>query len=176
MIRRINLCGGPGCGKSASAGRLYGELKAQRHNVEMIPEYVKTWAYAGRHPEGFDQVYIFSKQLYAESTALKHVDRVVCESPLWLAVAYGKRYDAHGWQHLIGLAVEFERHNRSLNVMLDRGDIPYVQHGRYQDYAAAVEMDDAIRSIMDDCGVSYVTVRSGDVAALVDAVTAGLAS
>jgi hypothetical protein len=68
MIRRICLHAGPGSGKSTLAARVFGELKVRGYDVEHVPEYIKTWAHAGRKPESYDQLYVFAKQLPCKLT------------------------------------------------------------------------------------------------------------
>jgi len=161
-IRRINLYGGPGCGKSTAASRLYGEMKAAHYNVEFIPEYIKSWAYAGRVPKLFDQVYIFSKQMQAEAKALQHVDHIVSESPLLLVCSYAIKHHTPGTRQLVELAMEFEQHYPALHVMLDRDGIEYVQHGRYENYEQALVMDQLIENILDGQNIPTKRVKATD--------------
>jgi len=44
MSLRINFFGGPGVGKSTLAAQLFGWLKAENFDAELVQEFVKTWA------------------------------------------------------------------------------------------------------------------------------------
>lgn len=63
MIRRINLFGGAGCGKSCLASKLFADLKAKNYKIELVQEWIKPWAYDGRFPKSWDQFYVFAQGL-----------------------------------------------------------------------------------------------------------------
>lgn len=44
MSTIINMCGGPGTGKSTLTAFVYYTLKSQGENVELDREYIKNWA------------------------------------------------------------------------------------------------------------------------------------
>ena len=47
MIRRINIYGGPGVGKSTLAASIFAFMKKRGDNVELVQEFVKQFAYLG---------------------------------------------------------------------------------------------------------------------------------
>ena len=61
---RICLYSGPGAGKSATAADIFAEFKRKNYSIELVAEYIKTWAYEGRKPESYDQTLIFANQLH----------------------------------------------------------------------------------------------------------------
>lgn len=132
MIRRINLAGGPGCGKTTTAARLFGELSARGHRVEHVREYIKKWAYASRKPQSYDQLYVFAKQVHAEDSVLRHVLHLVTDCPLLVCVAYCKYYGFPAAGDVLSVARRFESEFPSVHILLNRVGIPYVQEGRYQ--------------------------------------------
>lgn len=148
MIRRICCFGGPSCGKSTTAARLFGELKRQDHDIELVQEYVKEWAYQNRKPISFDQIYLFGKQIHAEDVRLQHVKQIITDSPLLLSAAYSILSGFDGYQEIINLAKKFEEVYPSINIILDRTGIEYVDHGRYQNYAEALEVDKLINDVV----------------------------
>jgi nicotinamide riboside kinase len=151
MIRRINLLGGPGSGKTALAAKLFGELAAEGHEVEHVGEYIKKWAYQGRHPISFDQLYIFAQQLHQEDVKLQHVKHIITDSPILLPAVYAKQYGFKGWERLLGFIEDFESEFPSLNIILDRTGIKYVDKGRYQTLETAIEIDGLIRDMVKCC-------------------------
>ena len=156
---RINLFSGPGAGKSTLAARLYGDLKIAGFNIELVHEYIKTWAYLGRVPKSFDQCYIFGKQLHAEDRVIQSgVDHIITDSPVMMQIAYCQRYEKHYWPELLGIAQKFEELKPSLNIFLDRKNIPYQENGRYENYDQAVEMDARILRFMDEHLPGYFPV------------------
>lgn len=160
MIRRINIFGGPGCGKSTAASAVFTNLKCDGYNTELIQEYVKTWAYEGRDIKPFDQLYLFSKQLRKEAVLLhdNRVQLVVTDSPLMMSVCYSTLVDKSLSTHLQGLANEFEKTYEPLNIVLGREGCEYRLDGRYQNYDEAVKMDELIRNYLDRNKVAYTEI------------------
>lgn len=172
-IRRINLFGGPCSGKSSSAldvcrnFKRVAAINPNIHNVELVQEYVKTWAYENRVPQSFDQVYIFAKQLRREDVLLRseQVDVTVTDSPIFLSYCYGEKYDAPGYEALLPIINKFEEKYPSLNIFIDRGNKAYVQKGRYQTEAEAKEMDAFILAkLKTHLGPNgFVTIKHDDI-------------
>lgn len=138
---RVNLYGGPGSGKSTTAAWLFSELKTKQVSVELIGEYVKSWAYQGRKIELFDQIYLLGKQQQSEYRFLKSgVKNIITDSPCWLTGFYAP----------ITLRPPIEAINKiydsmfdSMNIFLHRKGRPYVTEGRYQtpEEARRIDMD-----------------------------------
>ena len=146
-IRRINLYGGPGAGKSTNAARIFAELKLRNYSVEAVHEYVKAWTYMDKPVEGFDQVYLFAKQMYKEETILRSgVDLIVTDAPLYLTCFYSKMYAKSISSNLVSLASAFEEEYPSLNIIVKRPiDKVYDTKGRYQTELESKEFDEKIR-------------------------------
>lgn len=155
-IRRISLFGGPACGKSSTAGWLFAQLKARHLRAELVQEAVKTWAYLGRKPESFDQVFLFAEQMRREEELLRNgVDLVVTDSPVFLAFCYAKHYGMPACEHLAGLSDAFDEKYGSLDLFLERPERPYVGMGRYHTHAQALEMDAFIMERLRQRGHPY---------------------
>ena len=148
-IRRINILAGPGAGKSTLAARLFGDLKARHHDVEQITEYIKTWAHQGKKPQGFDQLYVFSKQLKSEEEALRNVNSIVTDSPLITNAAFCVYYCCDYAREVISLAKNFEDKYKSVNLFLER-TIDYVEKGRYQNLDQSLEVDKILWSLVSE--------------------------
>lgn len=155
MVRRINFYAGPGCGKSTTACDVFAKLKNKVIHekldiqIELVQEYVKSWAWEGIKPKGFDQFYICAQQMRREEIPLRNgVDIIVTDSPLLMQCAYARKYLSPYWEHLVGIAEEFEKQYKSLHVFLERGDRPYVPKGRYETLEQAKEMDSYIKSML----------------------------
>lgn len=147
MLRRINFYAGPGAGKSTLAARTFAELKIRGYDVEHIPEYIKTWAYMGRKPKSYDQLYVYAKQLHTEDAALQHCKHIVTDSPLLMNNAYASYYGCAYTDHMVQLSQAFDRDFPAINFYIDRS-VEYVQHGRYQDLAQAKEFDDFLKDFL----------------------------
>jgi len=163
MIRRINLYGGPGTRKSTKAAHIYSELKGMKCKVELVQEFVKTWAYEQRQPSSFDQLYLFSRQLRMEDIVLRNgVDYIITDSPIGLSICYSQANGFVQWPALTILAQEFERKYPSLNLFFDRSGTDYEEHGRFQKEADAVKMDKIILAYLEGNQLPYHVVNCAD--------------
>lgn len=161
--RRINIFGGPGCGKSTVAAGIFSRLKAEGHEIELVDEYVKSWAYEKREICSFDQAYLFTQQLRKEYLVLRHsTGCIVTDSPLVLSICYAKKYGFKRWECLQSIADDFEEEYPSINVILDRRGCGYKQEGRYEDYEQALEMDRMISNYIYGCGINYCKIPFND--------------
>ena len=140
---RISFFGGPGSGKSTTAARIYSELKERNYSVEHVSEYVKSWTYTGKKPKGFDQVYIFGKQLEYEHRFLSNgVKNIITDSPTFLSGFYAKKYNGLNMAIPIwNLCKIYDSEYPTFNIFLERGDKPYHQDGRYQTEEEARQFD-----------------------------------
>jgi nicotinamide riboside kinase len=151
MIKRINLFGGPGSSKSTTAAWLFSELKTRGKSVELVTEYVKSWAYDKKKVDEFDQIYLLGKQLHSEYRYLKAgVEVTATDSPVLLSGIYADIYykELKIAQDIYAIADKYEIKYPSLNIFLQRNDRPYDPKGRYQTREQAVEIDKVIRDIL----------------------------
>ena len=160
-IKRICLYGGAGCGKSTLAAGLFYEMKKHGFNVEYVPEYIKDWAYEGRIPKSFQQLYIFAKQLNREDVLFPHVSTIITDSPLLMNTVYSKKYNFVGWRQLVAMADLFEEKYPGLHIFLNRGDMGYRTEGRYEDIDGAKSMDAMIKEVLSE-NYAYTEFDSRD--------------
>lgn len=150
----VNLFGGPGVGKSTTAAMLFGQLKADGVNAELITEYAKdkTWS------EDFHtlqcQPYIVGKQMYRQYRVLDKVDVAVTDSPILLGAIYKGFGCVEGWTDV--LIRQFFLFN-NLNVFLVRNsDVhPYNAMGRSQTEEEAMRIDREIWALLGDREIPF---------------------
>jgi len=159
-VRRINLFGGPGVGKSTTAARIFAHLKIKNVSVELVSEYVKSWAAMKRPIRKYDQLYLFGKQQQYEYRWLSHdIEIIVTDSPTFLSTIYAREYVSNEMADaLITLDNLYEEDYPSLNIYLDRGDNDYKQEARYQDEGEARRFDRLIKDGLKTDGVGRRTV------------------
>lgn len=146
---RICLHGGPGTGKSSLAAWLVGELKFQAISVELVDEYVKAWAWQKIPVQGFDQLYLFAKQLRREEILLRNGQSIVTDSPLLVILAYSMKYLPELVEPLRQIARQFEAKYPSLNFYLARSEaLAYNPDGRYEVPAELAEADKRILDVL----------------------------
>lgn len=148
MIRRVNLYGGPGMGKSLTAAELYACYGKLGHSVEHVKEVIKLAAYRGEFPKSYQPLKIFSLQIDAEDGFLEHVQFIVTDSPIHLNVAYNKFYGFEGWEEMLSLANKWEAKMPAYHILMKR-KWPYQTAGRYQDEKAAVFLDSFISDFVE---------------------------
>lgn len=142
----INIYAGPGAGKSTLTCALFAEMKIQQKSVELVREYVKTWAWRGQTIGRWDQVYLYAKQLRAESALYGKVDYLIADCPLGLNAVYEQVYPTRdGSRTMLQLFNDIRLQQQSegirhLDLLIQRTK-PYVQEGRYEDEQAAREVD-----------------------------------
>ena len=148
QIMRINLNAGPGAGKSTTAAWLFSELKGKHISVELVTEYVKSWATQKRNVNSFDQIYLFGKQMQYEFRFLNSgVKNIVTDSPLILSAVYADFYypELNLGQPLLQLMKSYDAAHPSINIFLRRNDKKYIQEGRYQTYEQAKHVDELVQ-------------------------------
>ena len=146
---RINLLGGPGSGKSTTAAWLFSALKEHHISVELVTEYVKSWACQKRQVTSFDQIYLLGKQMQYEYRFLNAgIQNIVTDSPVFLSAIYAEVYykELNISKPILDLVDAYEKQFPSVNIFLNRKDKPYIQEGRYQNYEQAKEIDALIRA------------------------------
>lgn len=147
-VRRICFFGGPGSGKSTTSAHLFAELKKRNHDVEHIPEYIKTWAHEGRKPVSYDQFYCFAKQLRSEDVILRNVQVAIVDCPLMLVAAWCHWRGMPCNNSVVELAQQFDRDFPSLNLFIDR-TVNYVSEGRYESKDQAFAFDNFLLEFLN---------------------------
>lgn len=142
---------GPCSGKSTTAAWLFSELKIRDISIELVTEFVKSWASVRRNINKFDQIYLFAKQLQYEYRFLSaDVKNIVTDSPLILSCIYSDFYypELKLGEKLLPIIKEYESVYPSVNIYLNRSDKKYNTDGRYQTYLQAVEIDNLVKDFM----------------------------
>lgn len=160
MTKVINLMGGSGVGKTAVASLLFGEMKELGILCEQAPEYVKKWAWEGRVPTPFDQMYIAGQQSRAESLLYGKVDYIVTDSPLLLSGFY-EEYHC-GRRIVLPSISNFLEYTKENNIkhtyfFLERSG-PFDPRGRYETEEEALVIDQKLRTWMKELGYDFIEV------------------
>lgn len=162
-LRRINIFGGPGCGKSTVAASVFSRLKADEHEMELVDEYVKSWAYEKREICSFDQAYLFMQQLRKEHLVLRNsAGCIITDSPLGLSICYARRDGFKRWECLQQIADDFEEEFPSINIILEREECKYKQEGRYENLDQAIIMDNVIYNYLLGLGFDIYKAKFND--------------
>lgn len=158
---KINLWGGPGCGKTAVASGIFNYLITKNYNIELVSEYIKTWAYEKKQTKSYDQLYIFAKQLRTEDLFLRNgVDHIVTDSPIPMQIFYAKKYNFACWKELLNIAKDFDSKTKSINIFLDRTGIQYKTNGRFENESEAREADREIYNFLTQFAESHEVIQT----------------
>lgn len=166
MTTVIELYGGPGTGKSTSAALLYAMLKMAGENAELVREYVKDWAWEGRKPGDFDQLYFLGKGIRKESLLYGKVDWVVTDAPIFLGIYYARKYSPRHISLGVQEAVmSFYQAARAAGVVHERIFLErtkaYNPAGRYQTEKQAKKIDRELLELLDEMGSEFDSTLCG---------------
>jgi len=172
---RICFYGGPGVGKSTLAALVYAELNQVGVRAELVQEFIKLWAYEGRQPDAYDQVYTFANQLWAEHRlARAGVRVVVTDSPVLLQCVYTAKLNQEFARHLRTIAMIFEAAHTSLNFFVKR-TVAFNPHGRFQtDAEVARKFDERIMDYLNTVGVHFLEVTPEERESIIQTVKSRL--
>jgi hypothetical protein len=158
---KINLWGGPGCGKTSVASGIFYHMKNLKMNVELVSEYIKTWAYEKKNTQSYDQLYVFAKQLRTEDLFLRNgVDHIITDSPVPMQIYYARKYNFDCWKELLNIAKSFDSKTKSINIFLDRTGIDYENNGRFENEIEAKEADCKIYEFMTQFTDSFTVIKT----------------
>lgn len=164
MSTVINLFGGSGLGKSTTAALLFGEMKLQGLHCELVREYVKEWAWAGRKVGPDDQDTIYENQLSRERLYYNKLDFIVTDSPLLLGPIYQKFYtgdDPIKNRVLEGLQQAADDGIIHMNFVLQRNK-EFDARGRYENETQAKAVDELVEQYLKDLSIPYHIIKSND--------------
>lgn len=139
----ISLLGGSGVGKSTLAAGLFHEMKSKGYNVELVQEYVKSWAWEGKPITQLDQPFIFGNQSQMEKRLYHKVDYIITDSPLILSPIYEEFYNEHSI--ILPSVLNFLDEAKKLGVhheyFVFKRNKPFNTAGRYEDAPTATKFD-----------------------------------
>ena len=167
MTQIINLYGGPGTGKSTSASYLFYLLKSEGKNAELVREYVKDWAWEGRHINHYDQFYFFGKQARRESLLYGKVDYIITDCPVMIGSYYANLYTpktvATGIEAVTKAFYEQAASDGHIHkhVFLTRTK-EYNPLGRFQTEDQAKDMDFGMRQMLEKLNIPFVECETDE--------------
>jgi hypothetical protein len=158
----VNYFGGPGCGKSTTSARLFSSLKMENINCELLTEFAKdlTWE-ENWNALSVGQIYVTARQLYKQELLERKVDVVVTDSPIVLGLCYYREENQSINESFRSLIINTFKQKNNLNFFLSRKK-KYNPVGRNQTEEESKEIDEAIKSILDDNNIDYLTVDFDD--------------
>ncbi len=149
----INLCGGPGVGKSTLRASLFVKLKMLGIDVEESPEYVKDLVWEESFKKIENQIYIFGKQHNRLFRLKNKVKVIITDSPLLNSIVY---YTGNN-PHFIPLIIHEYKELNNLTLYLERS-FGYIENGRMQTLDDAKIIDMKYKDLLDKAEIPYMSV------------------
>lgn len=168
MTLVVNLFAGPGTGKSTTAALVFGKLKSNGYNAEIVHEFAKDLTWEKRQGALAFQPYVFGKQAWHIERLIGEVDVVITDSPILLCgCIYGNGTKSDVMLAALAL-VQFGEWD-TYNVLLERNAVahPYNPAGRNQTEQEAEEIDARIEHMLTEYEIDYdvYTVLHGEATA-----------
>jgi len=139
MALVVNMYGGPGRGKSTTAYKLIGMLKANNYKAELVVESAKEAAYTNAIHKLQDQVFLIAMHNHDLRVLDNQVDIIITDGSLLNCLAYC----SEDQQIEIDLAKELYKRFNNIGFIVPR-KANYMKYGRSQTKEEAVELDNKI--------------------------------
>jgi hypothetical protein len=131
------------------AAHLFSVLKKEKYRVELVTEYIKFWTYLNQHPSSWDSYYCQAQQIHQEDVVLRAgVELIISDSPLFLAYCYSMMQNNSYSEVILKTCLLFDEMYPPLNILMDRGSIPYDNLGRFESKDQAIEVDRVIETLL----------------------------
>ena len=137
----INLYGGSGMGKSTLATYLFYKFKMEYYNTELVTEYAKDLTWSGNKEVLADQMLVTKEQYRRQEILRGKVDFCITDSPLLLAMIYGKCPKASEFS--LNMYNTFD----NIEVMLKR-EKRFIPIGRNETKEQAIENDGKVLNLL----------------------------
>jgi len=151
----VNLIGGPGSGKSTIAAGVFYFLKMAGVKVELATEYAKDMVYEKSFKTLADQFYIFGKQFHKIWRLIDDNDVIITDSPIILSVFYNKLES----ELFDDFVIEQYKRFNPMTFFIER-ETQYQNTGRMQTEEEAVNIDKALKEILDANDIPYRTSKT----------------
>lgn len=161
MTKVINLLGGPGTGKSATAGKLFGYLKSRNIICEYVSEFAKELILT-ESKDVRDQFYVAAMQAHRIHVLNNKVDFIVTDSAIIQAIPYLFEPDRN-----IGVSLDIKRQYArflvdyfntfdNLNWLVERTpDSFYETFGREQTLEQSLKKDQETKELLLQYNIEY---------------------
>jgi len=159
----VNFFAGPGAGKSTSSALLFSKLKMRGVRCELVTEFAKDLTWEKRDLTLRNQLYILAKQHKRMWVVAQHeVDVIITDSPLLVGAYYSSTFDTGEFAELLrSMAMLLHKEHPAVNFFIRRTK-PYQRFGRSQTEEQAKDVDLGMREMLDDLGIEYLTVETGE--------------
>jgi len=158
----INIIGGPACDKSLFSAGIILHLHLHLKTVEQVPDYAKSLVWRKDYEALRNQYQIAQEQFHMLELLDGQVQYVVNECSLPQLLYYNAHYpdnicDVGKTRAQI---LQWYGQHDNINLLVERGDRPYVHTGRFQDEEGARAVDRGLRLTLDEERIAHTIVRA----------------
>lgn len=153
----LNLCGGPGAGKSTAAAGIFAKLKKLGIECELALEYAKDCVWNESYTTMNDQVYVFGKQYHRIWRLQNKVQIIIVDSPLPLSIIYSK-LDSKYFNDFV-----IECYNSFNNKMyfIERNEV-FIENGRVHSLEQSLAIDNQIKELLAHYNIPYKSLKNNE--------------
>lgn len=148
----INLWAGPSTGKSGVSGKLFGKMKENSIDCELVREVAKDYAWNGSLTNT-EQVVITTKQYEKESELHGKVDFIIVDTSVLMGMLY---CDDNYKEQLLHIMKYLIKDWKVVHYFLER-DLTkaYETNGRVQNLQESIEKDFEIKKFLKEQGIYF---------------------
>lgn len=165
----VNIFGGPGCGKSTVASKIFSELKRRGVEAACPEEHAKLAIWSGRPWLLDEQVIMVGKTWETLTNLRERVSVIIVDSPILLCSVYAGDREPEPFHDLV---LDLHRRSPRVNLMVVRpAGEDYDPANRREDAQQARAIDGRIRGLLEAAGEAPLEVnRDDDLAALAERI------
>ena len=158
----LNIIGGPGAGKTTIASEVFVRLKKLNVDCENVFEFAKELVWSQRNNAFNDRLYMHAMQNHRLFLINGKVEVIVCDSPLLLTSIYNHFYleneHSSSYNKMIDtMVLETWKLYHNVTYFIER-DTCYVDNGRRESNAEALEIDKRILNYLEKNKIPYQKV------------------
>lgn len=148
----INLWAGPSTGKSGVSGKLFGKMKENSIDCELVREVAKDYAWDGSLGNT-EQVVITTKQYEREAQLHGKVDFIIVDTSVLMGMLY---CDNNYKDQLLHIMKHLIKDWKVVHYFLER-DLTkaYETNGRMQNLQESIEKDFEIKKFLKEQGIHF---------------------
>jgi adenylate kinase family enzyme len=153
----INFFGGPGLGKSTLSASLFGRLKMEHVDCELVQEAAKSHTWQKNWAALSNQFYVTAQQHHSQHILVGQVDAVITDSPIILGLFYYKEDNLKIKDAFTTFLVETFKRQNNLNILIKRKK-KYNPNGRNQTEKEAKNIDIEIKNFLEFYQFPFIEV------------------
>ncbi len=158
---KINLYGGPSCGKSTLSTLLFTELKLRNLNTELVREFAKELVYQNYDMHNLrqvDRIFIMAEQMRRESILHGKVDILITDSPIMIASFYYNKRPAIDLAKELLSDKDYSGDEYHFYILRDENQ-KFEQYGRAHNEEESIKIDQEMMNFLRQEGLTVHEIQ-----------------